>query len=423
MYRPSATLFWGLYLMASLTWADLGDAAYGAGTAIGSAIQAAGGFYCDMIRRYPNWSLQNPLGLDPISRAINDKLCGSSPALPAPDNPAIPGGKCECVEYTVNFTYRLRGTGTLTGNYVVKGPISPPRWFTNTSNLLVYGFTAFDFTCTVRGAYNVVSNVTQADLDDGTVFARIDSIVRNDGAPDTCGGQPPTYNPKTPTLPDVNRTAPIILAPGITVVTPIIIVRPTVDITLAPRTNINFSPTFNLPDIGISIKFDVAGVEINNSVNFGYDLPSTGPDPRNPPPLLPPSIDFDTDLSVVYERLRNLTELSEDIKDCACATDPPLTAVNIGTANSGNVVLPPNTRFVVTTVTAFPSSYKFQSGINAADVLYAGWAWTQYPGTALGLRDPVDSVRKCFFVEKGAQRFQWTLYVGFILQVTAYYEA
>jgi hypothetical protein len=376
-----------------------------------------------MIRRYPNWSLQNPLGLDPISRAINDKLCGSSPALPAPDAPAVPGGKCACVQYDVTYTGKLPQSSQFTGTDRVWGPVTVYSWQTNNNGLLKFGYFYFLQNCTTRTELNVVDNVSAQDIANGSCFARIDSIVRVDGNPDNCGGQLPNYIPKAPTLPDVNRTAPIVIAPGINVTTPIIIVRPTANITFAPRVNINLQPVFNLPDIGIAIKFDVAGVEINNNVNFDFGNPAFPPDPRNPPPQLPPSIDFDTDLSLVYERLRNLTELSEDIKDCACATDPPLTAVNIGTANSGNVVLPPRTKFVVTTVTQFPASYKFQSGINAADVLYAGWAWTQYPGTALGLRDPVDAVRKCFFVEDGAQRFQWTLYKDFILQVTAYYVA
>ena len=377
MFRPSVTFFIGVYLMGFITWAESQDPAYQAGTAIGSAIQAAGSFYCDMIRRYPNWTLQNPLGLDPISRAINDKLCGSSPALPAPDAPAVPGGKCACIQYDVTYTGKLPQSSQFTGTDRVFGPITVYSWQSNANNLLKFGYFYFLQDCVTRTELNVVDNVSAQDIANGSCFARIDSIVRVDGNPDNCGGQLPNYIPKAPTLPDVNRTAPIVIAPGITVVTPIIIVRPTANITLAPRVNINFNPTFNLPDIGIAIKFDIAGIEINNNVNFNIGNPSFPPDPRNPPPTLPPSQGTDTDLTDLYERLRIIKLLNDEIKACACKVPPTLSTVNIGTANSGNVNLPPKTRFVVTTITQSPQSYKFQSGINAADVIYAGWAWTQ----------------------------------------------
>lgn len=408
--------------MALLTWQDLTDPAYGAGTAIGSMISAAGGFYCDMIRKYPNWSLQNPLGLDPISRGINDKLCGGSPPLPLPDNPAVPGGKCQCVQYDVAYTGRLAQGSSFSGVFRVRGGISQAQYFTNSSGNIAFGFKAYNEQCNRVESFNVIDNVTLADIESGQAFGRIDTITRVDGQPDLCGDQPPTYKPIVPPVNEVNRVVPILIAPGIAIAAPIIFIRPTANININPTLNFNLTPVFNFPSLGINISPKINGIEINNTINFvGGNQPGL-PDPRPDPPTIPPSAGSDTDLTEVYRRLTELKNLSDEIKECACDENPPLTAIGLGTGNSFTASLPANTKFVVMTIIEIPGNRKFQDGLFAPDVLYAGWAWFGYEPNFLALRDPVDSERKVFFAQPGAKQFAWTLYQGFRATCVAYSE-
>lgn len=409
--------------MVQISWDDLGDAAYGAGTAIGSMIQGAGAFYCDMIRRYPAWSLQNPLGLDPISRGINDKLCGSSPPLPPPDNPAVPGGKCQCVLYKVYYTGRFANGISFSGDVTVRGAISRASYYTLPNGALAFGFRHFNGDCTAQETFNVISNFTAEDVTDRGLFGRIDLIERVDGQPDTCGDQPPTYKPTLPTVPDVNRVIPIIIAPNVNIFTPITLIRPNINLNFNPNFNFNLQPIFNFPDIGINLGFNIGGVNINNSINIGSGNTITIPDPRPQPPTLPPSGGTDIDLTELYDRLTVIKDQLDDIEECACEENPPLQSIVIGQGRSGDAGLPAKTKFVITTITAFPSDRKFQSGLNAPEVLYSGWAWFKHTSDGLAERDPVDSTRKIYFCENGALRFCWTLYSGFTLTATAYYEA
>lgn len=408
--------------MGFLSWEELQSPSYGSGTAIGSAIQAAGGFVCDMYRRYPYWAFPDPTGFGAIVRGISDKLCNDPTPLPPPDIPAVPGGKCKCVQYDVFFTGKLPQSQVFSGSFRVRGAISRASYKANANGLIKFGFNAFNDACTVQSEFNVIDNVTSEDIDNGSAFGRIDSIVRVDGQPDTCGDQPPTYKPKIPPVGDLNRVAPVVIAPGITINTPIIFIRPTVNVNIKPNININIQPTIQLPDLGLNINFQVGGVNINNSFNFGGGGFNPLPDPRTDPPTLPDGSDTDLDLTELYARLTAIKNQLNTIQECACEPQKILVGQSIGNGQSGDVALPNNTKFVVTTITNIPSSYKFQSGLDAPEVLYAGWGWFKYQNDFLAERSQVDAQKKCFFTSGSAKRFAWTLYSGFTLSAIAYYE-
>jgi hypothetical protein len=390
---------------------------------LGSIISGAGTFLCSLYKNYPGWTDPDPTGFASAVKAVVDKLCPSPPPLPIPDVPSIPGGKCKCVGYTVAYTGRVNGSSPFSGTVNVKGPISAVSWKTNPANLLKFGFFYLNDACTQRLEFNVVDNVTADSIASGDTFARIDSITRTDGLPDNCGDQPPIYTPKIPPASALDITIPVVVSPGVTFLTPITIIRPEISLTFSPRVNINFNPTFNLPDLNFNISFDIAGAEINNTININSGSQTYLPDPRTNPPQLPPASGTDLDLSYLYTRINTIIQKEDQLLACACPATPSLNAVTIANLNSGNAVLPPKTKFVVCTITQFPESYKFQSGINAADVVYAGWGWFGYEGAGLGLRDPMDSQRKVYFPQGNPARFQWTLYKDFIMNVVAYYES
>jgi hypothetical protein len=406
--------------MGFLTWQELTNPAYGNGTAIGSAINAAGGFVCDMYRRFPRWLFPDPTGFGAVVQGISDRLCSGAPA-PEPQEPYVPGGKCNGVLYRVTFNAKLFGAPPIVGATVdLYGPVTRIGYYPLSTGLLAYGLKSRNQAGTAVITTNLIAQFTPADIESGAVSAEVLSIVRLDGQPDDCGGQAPTWAPSIPTLPDLNRTAPVVIAPGITIITPMILIRPSLNINVNATANINIQPTINLPDIGLNINFQVGGVNVNNSFNIGGgDPPLYLPDPRPNPPLLPPGGSTDVDLSDLYNRLRDVKELAEDIKACACE-EFSLTPVGLSQGRSGTVSLPPLTEFVVLEMIETPPGAKFQAGLDAPDVLYAGWAWYGYQPNHLSQRDPVDASRKAFFPTFAPAQFSWTLYAGFRARVTAY---
>lgn len=409
--------------MSFITWEQFGGGAYAAGTAVGDLIRAAGGFYCDAIRQYPNWSLSNPLGLDPISRGINDRLCGGRPDLPLPDQPALPGGRCFCSRYRVFYEVDPDNAPPFTASYDTNGPISVLGWQSGL-NPAAYDFRVIsqNDSCNGLRTENLVANISQTAINNG-YKVRVTNITPLAGAPDNCGGQVPKYDPIQPPINFLERNVNINLSPTIPIAIPVILVRPNVDITLSPNVNINLQPQFNFPDLGINIGFDLGGININNNIasptiNFGVPR-----DPRPVPPQLPPGQSVDTDLTELYRRVRVLQDQLADLLECACPPDKTLTPQTLGNGESGTFPLPAGTRFVILQLNTIPGNRKFQSGFNAPDVLYAGWAWFRNTLNSQSEREPVDASIKYFIPTPNSNAFCYTLYGGFSGTVIAYRES
>lgn len=406
--------------MSFITWEQYGNAAYGAGTAIGDMIRGAGAFYCDAIRQYPNWSLSSPLGINPISRGINDRLCGSDPPLPLPDQPSIPGGRCFCARYRIFWEIDPDNAPPFTGSFDANGPISVLGW---QSGGIPGGY---DFVvlsqnegCNGTRRENIVGNVTQAAINNG-YRVKVTNITPLGGSPDNCGGQVPRYAPVQPPVGFLERNVQVNLSPNVAVAIPVVIVRPDIDFNISPNVNISLQPQFNFPDIGVNIGFDLGGININNnilspSINFG--VPG---DPRPNPPRLPDNAAKDPDLSELYRRLRGIEDDLQTIEECACKTDEVLTPVNLGSGRSGTFTLPQKTRFVVLQITQDSLKPKDQQGLNGPTVLYAGWAWYRNVLSGMSERQPVDARNKFYVTPDQANAFCFTLYEGYLATAVAY---
>lgn len=407
--------------MTLVPWGDLSNAAYGAGTALGDMIRGAGGFYCDIIRQYPNWSLQNPLGIDPISRGINDRLCGTSPPLPLPDQPGLPGGKCFCSRYRVFYTVEPDNGPSFSAQYDTNGPVTVIGWVRGlNSGTYNYRVVSQNESCNGVRTENLVANVSQTALNNN-YKVRVTNITLIGSGQDNCGGQVPRYTPIQPPPEALQRPVNITLAPNVNIAIPVAIVRPNIDINFNPNVNISLQPQFNFGDLGINIGFDLGGVNINNNFNFpSGDVVTFPVDPRPNPPQLPPGQSTDTDLTEVYRRLRNITERLVRIEECACDVPEVLTPVNLGSGNSGTFTLPNKTRFVVLTITGTPQNPKSQTGFNAPNVLYGGWAWFRNTLNSMSEREPVDAAVKYFLPTEHSTAFCYTLYGGYSGSAVAY---
>lgn len=412
-----------LALMSFITWDQYNSAAYGAGTAIGDLMRGAGKFYCDAIRQYPNWSLSNPLGLDPVSRGINDQLCGGEPALPLPDQPAVPGGRCFCARYRVFYEVDPDNAPPFTESYTTRGAVSVLGWQSGiVPGTYAYTVLSQNDACNEIVRVNLVGNISQAAINNG-YRVKVTNIVRLDGSEDNCGGQVPRYAPVQPPASFLERNVNINLAPNIPVNIPVIFVRPDIDFTLSPNVNISLQPQFNFPDLGINIGFDLGGVNITNNIlspSINVGVPG---DPRPNPPRLPDNRAKDPDLSELYRRLRDIRDELDVIEECACKPDEVLTPVSLGSGRSGTFALPQKTRFVVLQITQDALKPKDQQGLNAPTVLYAGWAWYRNVLSGMGDRQPVDARNKFYPTPERANAFCFTLYEGYLATAIAYRAA
>lgn len=398
--------------MSRLTWDAAKELAQDAGSALGQAIKAAGEMYCDFIRQYPNWSLQNPLGLDPFQRAINDELCGPEyPPLPPP-LPPIPGGKCRCVLYRVTWSGTRNGE-PLSGYVDVNGPIGALQKEKIDADIIRAGFYHQNSLCNGWEVFGILQAGPVEGWSDGRFDAQITSIVRLDGQPDQCAPDLPYYPPVIPPAPILRRDVNITFGPGVAVNIPIILVRPDIEINPDIDFNIDFSPHFDLPDINIDIKFDIGGVDINPrqpDTGAPYIPPA---DPRTNPPKLPGD-DLDKKLKPVKDSLTSLSNKVDELEKCACPEVGIKRTIQYGLANSSRVSVPQRVESCTIELVQIPSNARGQAGISAPNVIYSGWGWFIYEDDGLSERMPVDAQNKSFIPPRpNPVAFAYTLQAGF----------
>lgn len=398
--------------MPELSWGEALSLAEDAGSAIGNAIKGAGEFYCDMIREYPNWSLSNPLGLDPISRAINDKLCGPSyPPLPPP-LPPITGGGCRCIRYRVSWEGK-QNLVPFSGFADVLGPVGQLIIEPVEGDALRAIFYHQNEECTGWTLTGILQAGPPSSWRDGRNEARITSIVRLDGLPDECRPNIPTYPPVIPPPEVTQRNVNINFGPSIGVNVPILIVRPDIDIDVNNEVNIDFQPHFELPDINLDIKFDIGGVTINPT--SGGDKPPylPPPDPRTDPPKLP-ATDLDKKLKPIKDDLKKVKEDLADLEKCACPDQGTPRVTQYTTNNALEVSVPQRVVSCTIELTQIPTNARGQWGGGAPDVTFSGWGWFKYEDGGLSERQPIDSSLKAFIPPRpNPVGFAYTLQAGF----------
>lgn len=220
---------------------------------------------------------------------------------------------------------------------------------------------------------------------------------------------PPLAITPGPPVGDLSRTSPVQIAPNLIVPLFFTYVRPTFNAEFNANFQIDIRPTINLPDLNLSLTFDVAGIEFN--FYGGGDAPPflpPQPDPRSPIPLPPAEPDEECDLTPV------LTKLAE-LEECACPGSPG-SVLFLGEGSSGVFALPEEALGVFVSITEFPANLKVESGRDAPDVYYAGWA-SMARGANGGTRNPINYQSNWYIRGKLDSHFWFTCRTGF--QATA----
>lgn len=395
--------------MTFVTWEQV-DAArerYG-NTGLPAVVDAAKTFLCGLNENRQSFTNFDPTGFGNFVSGTWDRICDRK------EDPAFdlaPAGRCDW-----SFQYRIRLNNpqgsqpfpNIVRDFGVRSAATP----------LVVPSPA-GYTATIRGLDNSV----------GTSFFSWGSGINWDEAYGkqtligqsivSCNSQPPEIAPAIPPLSpstpppagELTRTTPVQISP--TIIVPLILtyVRPTFNTTINANATFDIRPTVNLPDLNISLKFDAAGIEINN-YGGGDGLPVLPPqtDPRSPVPVPPSTTAPGVDLSPVLDLL-------EDIQDCAC---PPVQSglVTLGSGRSGSFSLPANVIGVIVTLTAIPDNRKEESGLTAPNVYYAGWCSFGRDGSGAE-RSPLNYNGNWFVRKPSENTFWFTCRQGFIASAVA----
>ena len=232
--------------------------------------------------------MSNSAPYDPLAglkRGIWDRICPQD-LPPVPTNPPPWGGdSCACVQYTVETRSTGPGLPPISATSIpLTGPIYGIERETPTpgaqSSFIRHGI------CT-NGQFSG-TNRTQAFFGNENYTTSIVRINRQ-GSGTNCPVPSPTPPPSPTPIPpeDQQRSAPITIAPNVSLTVPVILVRPTVNIDLNPSVEINVGP--------LNFNFDLGGVTIGINPSFNprifspeVNLPGLpGGNPR--PPVLPPA--------------------------------------------------------------------------------------------------------------------------------------
>lgn len=392
--------------MVFLPWAEIEEGASAAQPAvIGSAIAAAQSFACGLYKDYPEF-MSNSGPLDPLAglkRGIWDKICPNQPPPPTPTPPSWDGSTCACRNYNVPWRTLDGDVPIFVGASInVTGPI--------------FGLEKID-----QGNGTIATNLKHGQCDGSGNFTGVTSTGLVIGGtqikvflqtPTLLPNQPPGCNPPSnpppPTPPPPERQAErgdINISPNIDVNVPIILVRPEISVDINPSIEIGVGP-FN-------VNFDAGGITVN--LNPSFDLPPLPvPIPLPPPPIprppsLPPSGGDCPDPCEEFDYERIEDAIRNERKYYA-QSKQEIEEENLGSGRSGDVEISPEAIYIRVQITQRPSQIKSQAGIDAPDVLFAGWcSWgLEHPG----IRYPIHYDTQVFPIGERSTRFTWTLYEG-----------
>lgn len=381
-------------------------------------------------------------GLIDNSRGVFDDLCqdiAPPPALPAPP---FSGGQCDAIRYDVTLAIVVR---TARDN--------PPRFFDQsvtvtdrvygpvTGTVLTNPGTNTGFGLNWNG-FRTVNIACRGGNEEGPlppklfspyggsapniISAAITSVSRVDGSADNCGSPPATYPPPSTDPSDYDGTTNITISPTTTVNVPVRIVP-----TFAPVVGI-FRPEFNVDVGGINVNFSAGGLTFSPTLEIPVGVNLPGSDPRtNPPAALPitkPSAGTCPDVNL-QPVLDQLDIIKKEVEECCDRYHPfsdlltsDYDVATLGSGSSGAFNLPAKAYRVVLQITNPDSPGRSQAGINAPDVLYAGWAWF-VSGGGMTIRLPVDSPIKSFEVPaRSDDKFAYTLNGSYNANVVCYFS-
>lgn len=416
--------------MADISLAEMNEAlTSGAGDFLVDAANAARRGVCRAFRKAPAAIVGSPLD-NPAARAwqgLAERLCNPLPEpLPEPSDP-VPGGQCVGRSYQVVY----RSKNSPSDPWITSSPFERSGGIGGIV-LKRSSETAMAITLIhsvgVGGGSGVEETLGFVSGESGTLgSAELLSVTPVDGLPDNCGDVPPNYPIQPADAGDLDYEDDIPMG-GKIVKLPVTINPVKVDV------GIQVKPEFNVNIGGIQVNLEITGAKITISPTLNINPvlpPALDPRPEPPPAAQPPQDpgqadeDIGTALDELAEAIEEVKQIAEDTKTCACDEDPEVSLVPdlLGSGDSGDFVLPEGTKFVRVSISAQPSNPRFENGLSAPNVLYAGWAWYKYLN-GCAERNPIDAADKSFTIDSDVMpsRFAFTCRKGFTAVATAYKE-
>lgn len=391
---------------------DLYQSGTNTGNYVAGVVDKAADFACGLYQDFPGAIIQSPAGA--FNRGLMDSLCAPRNKLPpASSQPTFTGGQCPCVFYTV-FLTQHKPSGDESFTVTVPAPIGglvrkPNETFPDITDVFL--------------AYAVceggVQTGTRADLVGadsqvgGASFVTIDSVVRADGEPDTCGNPNPGWGGDYPReIPDERKSDNVTIdnPDGTNITLPVAII--------GSGNVITFKPEFNIDVGGIKVTFDFSGAK----VDFGNkNTNTTQPRDRNNSN----TDDFDRLESLIKDVKNQLNQQQKDIdaiKKNKNDTPPPDDDPDIEkdtdeTESDQGERTVDKLEWVCIHLTKYPNREQWGGG--SPDIYYAGWLEFKVKDCILP-RQPIHFENSIFKAPDGATGFAYTMTNGAKGKATVY---
>lgn len=405
--------------MVDMTYPELNaDLGTNTGDGLRNVANTAANFACQLYRDSPASAIGvDPTGVGAFNNALWSKLCSPRNSLPAlPPSVPFNGGQCD---FNYDVTLTIVGgrpnepfppeTRTLTN---VKGPIGGVSYFRvnpNQSSLSVSLNTGQG--AIALGQYGYDGFVPQVTL----------SVVPSNGQPDNCGNPPPSFPPNEAPLVDVETNINVDFG-GLTLNVPVTfqpIISPVFNV-FAPIISVNVGP--------INVQFEPGGVTFSPTFAPDVDITlSPSLDPRQLPPASKPPVKPDecpdVDLQPVIDKLDDLQDTADEIKECACQPDKERRVLVLPEANNRNVSVPAG-EIVSARLSAVSVGGRIRGqygGGSAPDVEFLGWCAFGRNGTG-GDRKPVNYLNTYFVAPPEVTSFTYTLQDNSTATLTIEYD-
>ena len=398
-----------------MTWEQLADRKQnGLAGGLPAIVEAAQSLACPLYRNFPKFVGSDPTGFGSALSGVWDKLCPKD----FPKNPPGAAGVC-----STSYLVRIPVQNSFSGG-------------TEPNEVYSFGVNSFgspSFTPSTSQVNYVVTNQDGTTANQSSTYGSFRSWKQEYGQPTIVSATPspscpPNYAPPTPQLPsspspggsDLQINVPVQVTPTLIAPVTLVYVRPTAIVNVNAPVSVDFRPTIQLPDFNLELRFDGGGITINN-YGGGNSAPiSPSPDPRpNPPsPSKPPPVDCDNGSPPAD--LTEILDLLEDIEDCACKPEQTIQTMFLGGGDSGSYSLPSQCIGVELNLIQVNQSAKFESGLAAPDVYYAGWS-SFGRGVGRDIRNPISYLFNWYKCQPEYDRFSFTCRIGYEAQAIAYY--
>lgn len=431
--------------MPDFTFSELSsDLATDGADGLRNVANTAANFYCALYQADPlgvtGGLIQTPPGR--AINALNTRLCSPRNIVPPPAEPRFEGGQCD-IEYNVVVDFGSSepnrvGNPTFPGNdsatyLALQGPITGTAVRQNVNGQGKRGVILVGVSVQAPLGEIVVWTSSDPNMEayEGA-FVAVSSVEPVGGAQlDICGNPAPSYNPYVAPVINFNTNAEVNFGLGLTANVPITIAP----IIIAPL--ISIRPQISVDVGGITVNFNTDGVTFDFGDNGSSPIitPSPGTDPRtDPPPSIPPSggggggggtpveCPDPCDNTPVLDRLDDIDEALEELKDCACEKDYEIRVIVGEARNNARFVVPPRTLSVRLAVTVKGDRIKGEwGGGEAPDVEYMGWYSWRIDGLESDRR-LISYEANTFEAPRRATGFSYTLRNNSIAVATISYE-